>query len=237
MKSKILVLVIFVFVTTTIAFGQRNSKKITISGIVVDINQSPVKDAVIMIDGSKSGISTDKEGKYKIKVKSSVKKIGIFTLPPAVIEENIDGRTDVNFTLNDSIVKQIYRQRDLYGDEVVNIGYGTEKRKNLTTSVGKINGRQDRYASYSNIYDMIRGEVPGVQVTGTSIRIRLPSSMLSGNDPLFIVDGVPVNSIDSISPQEIKSIEVLKGSAASIYGARGSNGVLIITLKGGKSSQ
>jgi TonB-dependent SusC/RagA subfamily outer membrane receptor len=77
---------------------------------------------------------------------------------------------------------------------------------------------------------MLRGEIPGVQVTGKSIMIRSTSTVNSGTEPLFIVDGVPVNSIDNIQPQLVKSIQVLKGSSAAIYGSRGSNGVIIITL-------
>jgi TonB-dependent SusC/RagA subfamily outer membrane receptor len=77
---------------------------------------------------------------------------------------------------------------------------------------------------------MIRGEVPGVQVNGTSIMIRGATTINSGTEPLFVVDGVPVMTVDNIQPQMVKSIQVLKGSAASIYGSRGSNGVIIINL-------
>jgi len=127
------------------------------------------------------------------------------------------------------VVKQISGQRGGYGEEEVNIGYGTEKRKNLTTSVSKIDARRERYASYNSIYDLLRGEIPGVEVDGKIIRIRAPASQLAGNEPLFIVDGVPISSIDGILPQMVRSVEVLKGSAASIYGTRGSNGVIIIS--------
>lgn len=230
MGLRILFLLIFVSITVIQANGQDNSHKVVIRGVVVDVNQNPVPDAIIMIDGTKSSKSTDDKGIYKIKVKSSVEKIGIFTLIPGIIEEHINGRTTINFILNDSIVQQITNLRNAYGDEEVNIGYGTEKRKNLTTSVGKIDGTKERYASYNNIYDMLRGEIPGVHVSGTSVTIRESASVLSGNEPLFVVDGVPVNSIDGIQPQLVRSIEVLKGSAASIYGSRGTNGVIIISL-------
>ena len=77
---------------------------------------------------------------------------------------------------------------------------------------------------------MLRGEVPGVQVNGTSIRIQGASSLTLSTEPLFVVDGVTVNSIDHILPQMVKSIQVLKGSSAAIYGSRGANGVLLINL-------
>lgn len=231
MKCRILVILFFAFITVSFVSGQKSNNKISISGTVLDSYQNPVQGAVITIDGSRSEISTNKKGIYKIKIKSSAKKIGIYTLPPALIEELIDGRITINFTLNDSIVKQITRLRNEYGEEMVDIGYGTEKRKNLTSPVGKIDATQDRYSSYRSIYDFIRGELPGVQVNGTNIRIRESSSLLADTEPLFIVDNVPVNSIDDLQPQWVKSISVLKGSAASIYGVKGSNGVILISLK------
>jgi TonB-dependent SusC/RagA subfamily outer membrane receptor len=118
-------------------------------------------------------------------------------------------------------------------DETINVGYGTVKRKNLTTQVGKIDGTNKKYAAYQNIYDMIRGELPGVQVRGKSILIQGPSSINLSTEPLLVVDGVIINSIDDISPRDVKSIEVLKGAAASIYGSRGANGVIMIYLKSG----
>ena len=93
-------------------------------------------------------------------------------------------------------------------------------------------GANDKYASYQNIYDMIRGEIPGVQVNGKSILIQGPSSINLSTEPLLVVDGITVSSIDDISPTMVKSIEVLKGAAASVYGSRGSNGVILISLRG-----
>lgn len=224
----------FAFLTVTPTLGQKNDKKVSVSGIVVDENKNPVPGAIIMINGKKSRISTDNKGIYKIKIKSTAEKIGIFILPPAIIEELINGRTTINFTLDATMVQQIASQINASGEEEVNVGYGTVKRKNMTTSVGKIDGKKVRYASYQNIYDMLRGEIPGVQINGTSIRIREASSLLSSNEPLFVVDGVPVSSIDGILPQMVRSIEVLKGSSASIYGSRGSNGVILISLSDSK---
>jgi len=231
MRPKFLTLFILALLFASFASGQKNVKKITITGVVLDSHQRPVKNAEILIDGFDSGFSTNKKGTYKIRVNPSVKKIGVFALPPTVIEEPIKERTTINFTLNDSIVKRIVRRENAYEEETVNVGYGNEKRKNLTTAVNKIDATKEKYASYKSIYDLIRGEVPGVQVSGTNILIRSASSVIAGTEPLYIVDGVPVNSLEGIQPQNVKTIEVLKGSAASIYGTRGSNGVIIITLK------
>ena len=118
-------------------------------------------------------------------------------------------------------------------EEAIDMGYGTVKKKTLTGSVEKIDGTQSKYASYNTVYEMLRGAVPGVVVNGTSIMIRGASTVNSGTEPMFVVDGVPVNTIDNIQPQMVKSIQVLKGSSAAIYGLRGSNGVIIITLLSG----
>ena len=216
----------------TVLFGQKNNKKIIITGVVVDVNQNPIVDATIMIDNMKTNIATDHKGFYKVKVKPSAEKIGIFTFKSAVIEEAINGRTTINFTLAASIPQQINYQNNAEDEEEIDIGYGTVKKKNLTSSMSRIDGQNKRYASYRNIYDMLSGEVPGVQVSGKSIKIQGVSSLNSSTEPLFVVDGIVVNSIDYIQPQMVKSIEVLKGPSASIYGSRGANGVILITLVG-----
>ena len=151
-----------------------------------------------------------------------------------VSETEISGRTSINFSLkaSSSLGNPVSLKPD--NEETVNVGYGTEKRKDMTTSVGKIDGTKNKFAAYRNIFDMIRGELPGVQVNGTSIMIQGPSSINLSSQPLFVVDGVVVNSISDISPSMVKSIEVLKGSSASIYGSRGSNGVILISLVGSR---
>lgn len=214
--------------------GQKSDKKIKITGKVVDVNNIPVAGAFLVVDNIKTSTVTNTRGVYKIKVSPSANKIGIMATGSDVTEEIIEGRTTIDFTLETaftSVIKPPAEQVMTDGDEEVNIGYGTVKRRNLTHQVGRIDGSDQKYASYNSIYDMIRGEVPGVKVEGRKIIIQGASSLLLSTDPLLIVDGVPVNSIDDIMPQMVSSIEVLKGSAASIYGSRGANGVLLINLK------
>jgi TonB-dependent SusC/RagA subfamily outer membrane receptor len=229
MKSKITFFLILSFVS--VCFAQTDGKKITITGVVVDSSKRPVPGAQITIDGVKTGASTNTKGSYKIKVSPAAEKIGIYTLPPSSIVESINGRTSINFTLNDSITQQIYSQKDLAGEEEVNVGYGSQKRKNTTTSAKNMEGNKDKTVTYLSIYDMIRNVVPGVTVAGTSVILRGASSISLDTEALFVVNGTPVNSIDNIRPQEVKSIDVLKGPDASIYGSRGANGVILITLK------
>jgi TonB-dependent SusC/RagA subfamily outer membrane receptor len=210
--------------------AQKPAKKITITGEVRDQNKFPVPGANILIDDVNSNILTTQDGTYKIKVKRTAQKISIVS-PAGLAEEAINGRTTINFNLKGSVMSQVNNQGKQPGDEEVNIGYGNVKKRDLLQSVGKVDGTNNKYASYSSVYEMIKGEVAGVEVIGTSIRIRGTSSLMSGTQPLLVVDGVTVNSIDNILPMMVKSIEVLKGSGAAIYGSRGANGVILITLK------
>jgi len=119
---------------------------------------------------------------------------------------------------------------DLKADKAVEVGYGTAVKKNLTDSISEVELPKNE-KSYRDIYEMIRGRCAGVQVIGEKIIIRGVSTINSGTDPLFIVDGQPVMSISHLNPQDVESITVLKGSAASIYGSRGANGVIVIKMK------
>jgi TonB-dependent SusC/RagA subfamily outer membrane receptor len=123
-------------------------------------------------------------------------------------------------------------KNDSSADSVVNIGYGSANKKNVGTSVNKINNSGAGSPMYSDIYQMIAGKVPGVEVRGRTITIRGTTSIMLSSEPLYVVDNIIVSSIENISPIDVKSIEVLKGASAAIYGSRGSNGVLLITLKG-----
>lgn len=212
-----------------ISSGQNTGRKITITGKVVDGTSAPVANAIIMIDGEKTDYLTDRDGSYKIKVGKENTKIGVFTSPDRMIEEVLDGRNVINFKFTISVPEQYKGKRDI-DNEVVDVGYRNAKKNSLTSPVGEIKGTKSKYASYNNIYDMIRGEVPGVAVNGTSIMIRSTTTVNGNTEPMFVVDGVPVNTIDNIQPIDVRSISILKGSSAAVYGSRGSNGVIIINL-------
>jgi TonB-dependent SusC/RagA subfamily outer membrane receptor len=230
MKMRLFFVILLSVLSVATSVGQTSNKKQVISGIVLDSNQKPISGAIILIDNNKTDIETDERGFYKIKVSSKARLISVFTLTNGVSETGIDGRTVINFSLKTSSLigkPEAINQTD---DEVVNIGYGTRKKSDMTTSVGKIDATSNKYSTYQNIFDMIRGEIPGVQVSGSSIQIQGPSSINLNNQPLFVVDGIVVNSISDISPRMVKSIEVLKGASTAIYGTRGSNGVILINL-------
>jgi TonB-dependent SusC/RagA subfamily outer membrane receptor len=231
MKSRLLLILLLFAVPATILCGQAGNKKITITGVITDVNQKPVAGATILVDNKNTNKVTNNKGAFKVKVKSDAKKISVMSVSGAVAESEINGKTKINFSLPIDVLKEANIQKDDKNEEDINVGYGKVKRKNLVTPVGKVNDTNHRFADYQNIYDVLRGQ-PGVQVNGTSIKIQGASSLMSGTDPLLVVDGIPVSSIDGIQPYTIKSIEILKGSAASIYGVRGANGVILITLIG-----
>jgi TonB-dependent SusC/RagA subfamily outer membrane receptor len=227
MKIKLFLLTLIFFAMFFDISAQKNNKKITITGKVTDLYYSPVSGVLIMIDGKTIESKTNSKGLYKIKVKPSAQKIGIFTTSTEVKEEPINGRTTINFNLDKFIPRQLNAGTD---DEVVNEGYNVARKKDITKPVTKTDISGNEYASFSSIYEILK-TIPGLTVSGKSVTVRGISTWGSST-PLFVVNGTPVNSIDAINPSMVKSIEVLKGPSASVYGLQGANGVIIIRLKG-----
>ena len=227
MKRTYIQLLIITFIFSTNLVAQNSGGKIIITGIATDINNHPIANAAILVDTKNSGILTDSKGMYKIKVKPGATRIAVLNLSGGQAEEEIAGRTVINFQLSGFNTTEV---KDQPGDKIVNIGYGYTAAKDMTTSVRKIDASIGKNAAYSNIYDMLRVD-PSVQVNGNRVVIRGVGSNNS-TDPLFVVDGVVIPTIDNINPQLVKSIEILKGADATIYGARGANGVVMITLIG-----
>ena len=226
----ILFLLVFTHATQTLQ-GQKSSRKITLSGRVADKDSQPVKGAVIFIDKVKTDVVTDDQGKYRIRVSPAASEILVFSLFSGVSSQNIDGRTVIDFILTGET-------RDVPGNDSGNkdaMAAGDRNREKDKEEGRLVFDPKDaRHSSYQSIYDMIRGRFPGVEVSGNNIRIMGSSSFHVSTEPLFVVDGVIVNSIDNISPQTVRSIEVLKGADATVYGTRGSNGVIVITRISGK---
>ena len=131
-------------------------------------------------------------------------------------------------------VRDSLRLRSLEEEEV-NVGYGRVKNRNLTNSVSKVSMDQVQMGSYSHIGEYLAGRVPGLVVqkmgSGYKYTIRGATSIYASTDPLFIVDGMEVMDIDYLNPRDVKSVEILKDSAASIYGTRGACGVILITTR------
>jgi TonB-dependent SusC/RagA subfamily outer membrane receptor len=231
MKAKAILLSFVILFYPVFLEGQKANKKITVAGKVVDANQKPVPGAVIFIDKVKTDVVTDGQGYYKIKMRPDAKEILVFTLFNGVSEEIINGRTTIDFILTGKS-QDAGKKTKAPDKEPVNSEKETSQKRNM-----KVFDIQDAtYSTYQTIYDMIRGRFPGVEVSGKSIKVMGSSSLNVSTEPVFVVDGVIVNSIEDVSPQTVKSIEVLKGPAASVYGTRGSNGVIVITTLTGKDN-
>ncbi len=212
--------------------AQNKAKKIFVTGIVTDVNKNPVEGAMILIDNKYTNKSTDNKGFFKIKVRPDAEMISVVTPAMGIGEALINGEAMLNITLRPGTAPSQPGKVNQEGEERVDIGYGSVKRKDLTTPVSKLNVKNSRYATYTNIYEMLKGTVPGLQVSGTRITIQGIGSLTLSTEPLFIVDGMEVSSIGDIPPSQVESVEVLKGSSASIYGSRGANGVILIKLIG-----
>ncbi len=180
--------------------------------------------ASILIDGLATGVTTDRKGKFSVAAASGSLTIGVETSSGLTAEEKIGKREQFDLILQEEVATVGQESEDAVGN------YEARQSKSMKRAVSREEARQRRIASYNTIYDMIRGEVPGVQVMGESITIEGISSLNMSSEPLFVVNGLPVNSIDFISPTMVRSIEVLKGSETSFYGLRGVNGVIVITL-------
>jgi|WetSurSiteA1Bulk_404760.scaffolds.fasta_scaffold05973_3 TonB-dependent SusC/RagA subfamily outer membrane receptor len=236
MKNDLTVLrSVFLIVLTLLLFSEgtlsaQKGKKIVITGKVTDAGNKPVSGASIFIDKEKTDVVTDQNGFYKIKVKSDATEILAFSILSGASEEIINGRTEINFVLTN---KPGGNQNQSVNPSKVTTDplSGSVPDKNAPVKPGVIDASDFSVPAYQDIYDMIRGRLPGVEVSGKTIKIRGVNSLNVSTDPLFVVDGVIVKDIDDISPETVKSIEVLKGPDASVYGTRGSNGVILITRR------
>jgi TonB-linked SusC/RagA family outer membrane protein len=210
----------------------------TITGTVKDEKGDRIPGATVSGKGTQVGTTTDIEGVFKITLPETVSGLIISHSTMQTQEVAlIGGQTNVEISLKPATTNL---------NEVVVIGYGSVKRKDLTGSVGSISGKQLAAVPVANAAQALQGKIPGVSVTAQdgrpdasmSVRVRGGSSISNSNEPLYIVDGFPVSNINDIPASQIESIDVLKdASSAAIYGARGANGVVIVTTKSGKSGK
>jgi TonB-dependent SusC/RagA subfamily outer membrane receptor len=231
MRIKLCFLILLSVLCTASITAQKSNKKITITGTVLNSAKEPIVNAIIMIDDQKTNSVTDSKGNYKIKVKPDALKIGVFTFGNGIFEEAISGRTEINFNFGTTGTQQTTDKIIAPGEQGVNVGYANVKKKNLATDVNKIDGTNKKYASYSSISEMIQREVPGVRMNGLSVIIQDSKDLFGSVYALIVVDGVYMDELPNIPPTSVKSIDVLKGTAAAMYGSRGYGGVIIIKTK------
>ena len=240
--------------------SQNAFAQMKVSGKVLDANGDPVIGAVVMLQGSTSvGTTTDVDGNYAITLPADAKSPKLFVSCMGYSDQTVDvaGRGVINFELKD----------DLQLEEVVVVGYGSVRKSDLTGSVSAVRIQENEAVKAASIATLLQGHAAGVQVTnnggspdgGVSIHIRGTSSLNGSNQPLYVVDGIILNTSSSITesmfssstagldssdgneetnglmglnPQDIESMEILKdASATAIYGALGANGVVLITTK------
>lgn len=229
MKIKYLLLVIIAFVLCSEADAQRQSRKRTVTGTVVDSQNNPVPDALIMADGKGTGRKTRDDGSYKVKIKRTVDKLGVFTLFAGLVEEPVEDRTTINFKLDNLSSNNTNVSDDENNEGIIDAGYGVVRKKNRLSPGSRTDVSGKQYTTFNSIYEMLQ-TIPGVTVSGNNVTVRGTGTM-GNTSPLFVVNGSVVNSISGIDPNMVESIDVLKGPSASVYGVQGANGVILIKLK------
>ena len=223
-NSKVLSLIVFMFF---VAFSFAQNRLV---GNVSNSKNKPISKALIYLDSINSNVTTDKRGYFEVVVTDGVKDINVFSNKYGLLSSEYNGESKMDFIFIDG--KRSSKER-LKEGENISIGYDELEEKYVAFKVERIkaDGQIDS-VQFRTIYDLIRNRLPGVRVTtDNKIIIRGVNSLISSQDPLFVVDGSVVSSIEYILPVDVKSVSVLKDSAASFYGSRGSNGVILITTK------
>ena len=223
--------IIFLTVISLSVFAQ--GKQIT--GKVTDAGGSGLPGVTVLVKGTSTGTVTDLDGKYRLNATGDVLVFSFVGFSKQ--EVTIGNQSTINVVLLED-AKML--------DELVVIGYGAVKKKDLSTAVSVVGSAEIKDRPVTSAALALQGKAAGVQVisssgkpgSGPSVRIRGATSVISGNEPLYVVDGVPTTDISGINPNDIESMSVLKdASSAAIYGAQGANGVVIITTRRGKENK
>lgn len=228
MKRKIFLLI---SLFSVLAYG--HAQEATIKGVVRDEQGQTLPGVSVKVKGTAQGVATDVNGAYTIQTTpESILVFSFIGYAPIEIQVNDRQAIDVQFAPSDNLL-----------DEVVVMGYGTQRRGDITGSVATVSQKEFDNRPNTQFGSIIQGKMAGVQVLSTSgkpsagldIRIRGTSSIAASSSPLYVVDGVPTTDTRSINPSDIESISVLKdASSSAIYGAQGANGVVLITTKKGQ---
>ena len=209
----------------------------TVKGVVKDATGETVIGATVQEQGVQNGVITDIDGKFSIKLKGKSHKLNVSYIGMKTKTVDVKDQSDVTVVLED--------ENNTLEDLIV-VGYGTMKKKDLTGSVATVSSKVLEAVPVASVSEALTGKMAGVQVTTTEgspdaevkIRVRGGGSITQSNDPLYIVDGFPVASISDIPASDIEDMTVLKdASSTAIYGSRGANGVILVTTKSGKSGK
>lgn len=236
MKKRIPFLPLALFLVMVITGGMSAlAADINASGTVVDRNEEPLIGVTVSVKGHPGmGTSTDLDGRFSIRVPSGSMLVFSYI---GCVTKTLEAAPDMKVLLEDDSANL---------DEVVVIGYGAVKRKDLTTAVSTIGEKDIDNRPIISAAQALQGKAAGIAVSspngapggGMTIRVRGTTSMNGSNDPLYVVDGVPVDNLSFLSPNDIENMQILKdASAAAIYGSRGANGVILITTKKGNKGK
>lgn len=237
-KVKFIYLLLLGLLINALTATSTYAQQVSISGIVKDTYGEPIIGANVVESGTTNGSITNMDGEFAFMVSG-----GSVTLTVSYI-----GYESVNIPLNGQTKITVTLKEDLQNlDEVVVVGYGVVRKRDLTGSVASVKGDKLQETASANALDALQGRAAGITVMqtnatpggSTSIRIRGNRSLKADNSPLYVVDGIPiVGGLGEVSSSDIESIEILKdASATAIYGSRGANGVILITTKKGKSGK
>jgi TonB-linked SusC/RagA family outer membrane protein len=221
-----------------ISFSLGDLQQRSVSGRVVDASNTPMAGVNVLEKGTTNGVLTGADGRFSISVSSSSSVLSVSFIGYQSKEVVVGSQSSINVTLTEMVTGL---------DEVVVVGYGTQRKEAVTGSVATMSGDAIRDVPSSNITQALQGRISGVDMAQTStrpgatmqIRIRGTRSLNASNDPLVVLDGIPfAGSIGDISTGDIRSIDILKDAAATaIYGSRGANGVILITTNKGLKGQ
>lgn len=210
------------------------AQDIEVTGTVIDVNGIPIAGANVLVMNTTNGTQTDFDGNYTITVASG-QTLRFSYIGFAAQNILVDNQSVINVTMQEDLSQL---------DEVVVVGYGTQKRANITSAVAKIGGDEVAAIQAARVDDALAGKLAGVLIQNQDgapgadpkIQIRAASSINGNSSPLIVVDGYPISgSLATVNPNDIQSLEVLKDAAsAAIYGSRGANGVILVTTKKGK---
>ena len=241
LKVKTLLVLLIALQITTYALPPQE-----IRGRVVNTEGTAVQAVSVVIEGTKTGSTTNSEGRYSITVPNQNVSLVFSSVGYSPKTVQVGNQTEINVTLEHSTAGL---------DQVVVVGYGTRRKSDLTGAVGSVRAAQLQERPAASLNQALAGRISGVQVNSnsgrpggrTNIRVRGFSSINSSNNPLYVIDGVMLpqvnqqqasQAIDFINPNDIVSVEVLKdASSTAIYGARGANGVILITTKRGRAGE
>lgn len=230
--TKLSVLTFLCFLFTNVALAQ----DITVTGVITDgADKSPLPGVSVLVKGTKTGTTADATGRYAINAPANATLVFTY-IGYAAREIPVNNQTTMNISLSSS-------SQEL--EQVVVVGYGTQRKKDLTGSIAQVKGEDLARQPVQTPTQALQGKVAGVQIissgepnTSPTVRLRGTGTLLGGANPLYVVDGVFTDDIKNINNADILTIDVLKdASAAAIYGMRAANGVILITTKKGKPGE